>query len=157
MCANDRRAFDSRLGNRLREHRERRQAPRLEMRLQNLLPAARAGESATYLGSFDVLGNIRQSGPRLSALRAAAVFQQIIGAALNGESACSTEGKIRRYGESGEMVRFVQGSVGPLLTDHQRALTDALATGGGKAKQAFEAMMMTMKKTDIAAIEAARD
>jgi hypothetical protein len=126
------------------------------MRLQNLLPAARAGESATYLGSFDVLGNIRQSEPRLSALRAAAVFQQIIGAALNGESACSTEGKIRRYGESGEMVRFVQGSVGPLLTDHQRALTDALA-GGGKPKQAFEAMMMTMKKTDIAAIEAARD
>jgi len=36
-----------------------------------------------------------------------------------------------------------------------RALTDALAAGGGEAKRAFEAMM-TMKKIDIAAIEAAR-
>jgi hypothetical protein len=34
-------------------------------------------------------------------------------------------------------------------------LTDALAAGGGEAKRAFEAMM-TMKKIDIAAIEAAR-
>jgi predicted 3-demethylubiquinone-9 3-methyltransferase (glyoxalase superfamily) len=36
-----------------------------------------------------------------------------------------------------------------------RTLTDALAAGGGEAKRAFEAMM-TMKKTDVAAIEAAR-
>jgi len=36
-----------------------------------------------------------------------------------------------------------------------RALTDALAAAGGEAKRAFEAMM-TMKKIDIAAIEAAR-
>jgi predicted 3-demethylubiquinone-9 3-methyltransferase (glyoxalase superfamily) len=36
-----------------------------------------------------------------------------------------------------------------------RALTDALATGGGEAERAF-ATMMTMKKIDIAAIEAAR-
>jgi predicted 3-demethylubiquinone-9 3-methyltransferase (glyoxalase superfamily) len=36
-----------------------------------------------------------------------------------------------------------------------RALTDALAAGGGEAESAFEAMM-TMKKIDIAAIEAAR-
>jgi predicted 3-demethylubiquinone-9 3-methyltransferase (glyoxalase superfamily) len=36
-----------------------------------------------------------------------------------------------------------------------RALTEALAAGGGEAKRAFEAMM-TMKKIDIATIEAAR-
>jgi len=36
-----------------------------------------------------------------------------------------------------------------------RALTDALAAGGREAKRAFEAMM-TMKKIDIATIEAAR-
>src|SRR5271165_3559247 len=36
-----------------------------------------------------------------------------------------------------------------------RALTDALAAGGAEAKRAFEAMM-TMKKIDVAAIEAAR-
>jgi predicted 3-demethylubiquinone-9 3-methyltransferase (glyoxalase superfamily) len=36
-----------------------------------------------------------------------------------------------------------------------RVLTHALAAGGGEAKRAFEAMM-TMKKIDIAAIEAAR-
>jgi predicted 3-demethylubiquinone-9 3-methyltransferase (glyoxalase superfamily) len=36
-----------------------------------------------------------------------------------------------------------------------RALTDALAAGGDEAKRAFEAMM-TMKKIDLAAIEAAR-
>lgn len=36
-----------------------------------------------------------------------------------------------------------------------RALTDAMAAGGGEAKRAFEAMM-TMKKIDIAVIEAAR-
>ena len=36
-----------------------------------------------------------------------------------------------------------------------RALTDALATGGGQAKRAFEAMMK-MKKIDIATIDAAR-
>jgi predicted 3-demethylubiquinone-9 3-methyltransferase (glyoxalase superfamily) len=36
-----------------------------------------------------------------------------------------------------------------------RALMDALAAGGGEAKRAFEAMM-TMKKVDVATIEAAR-
>jgi predicted 3-demethylubiquinone-9 3-methyltransferase (glyoxalase superfamily) len=36
-----------------------------------------------------------------------------------------------------------------------RALTDALAAGGGEAKRAFEAMM-SMKKIDVATIEAAR-
>src|SRR5436305_15113479 len=36
-----------------------------------------------------------------------------------------------------------------------RALTSALAAGGAEAKRAFEAMM-TMKKIDVAAIEAAR-
>ena len=36
-----------------------------------------------------------------------------------------------------------------------RALSDALAAGGGEAKRAFEAMM-PMKKIDVAAIEAAR-
>jgi len=36
-----------------------------------------------------------------------------------------------------------------------RALTDALPAGGGEAKRAFEAMM-TMKKINVAAIEAAR-
>jgi len=36
-----------------------------------------------------------------------------------------------------------------------RALTDAMAAGGDEAKRAFEAMM-TMRKIDIAAIEAAR-
>ena len=36
-----------------------------------------------------------------------------------------------------------------------RALTDALAAGGGEAKRAFEAMM-TMRKIDIGTIEAPR-
>ena len=36
-----------------------------------------------------------------------------------------------------------------------RALTDAMAAGGSEAKRAFDAMM-TMKKIDVAAIEAAR-
>lgn len=36
-----------------------------------------------------------------------------------------------------------------------RALTDALAAGGAEAKRAFQAMM-TMKKIDVARIEAAR-
>jgi predicted 3-demethylubiquinone-9 3-methyltransferase (glyoxalase superfamily) len=36
-----------------------------------------------------------------------------------------------------------------------RVLTDALAVGGAEAKRAFEAMM-TMRKIDVAAIEAAR-
>ncbi len=36
-----------------------------------------------------------------------------------------------------------------------RTLTDALAAGGAEAKRAFEAMM-TMKKIDVAAIDAAR-
>ena len=36
-----------------------------------------------------------------------------------------------------------------------RTLTEAMAAGGGEAKRAFAAMM-TMKKIDVAAIEAAR-
>jgi predicted 3-demethylubiquinone-9 3-methyltransferase (glyoxalase superfamily) len=36
-----------------------------------------------------------------------------------------------------------------------RVLTDALAAGGDEAKRAFEAMM-TMRKIDVAAIEAVR-
>ena len=36
-----------------------------------------------------------------------------------------------------------------------RVLTDALAAGGDEARRAFEAMM-TMRKIDVAAIEAAR-
>jgi predicted 3-demethylubiquinone-9 3-methyltransferase (glyoxalase superfamily) len=36
-----------------------------------------------------------------------------------------------------------------------RVLTDAMAAGGGEAKRAFDAMM-SMKKIDVAAIEAAR-
>jgi predicted 3-demethylubiquinone-9 3-methyltransferase (glyoxalase superfamily) len=36
-----------------------------------------------------------------------------------------------------------------------RVLTDAMAAGGGEAKRAFDAMM-TMRKIDVAAIEAAR-
>jgi hypothetical protein len=52
-------------------------------------------------------------------------------------------------------VRVVQRPLGPLLADHAAVLTDALAAGGDEAKRAFEAMM-TMKKIDIAAIEAAR-
>ena len=52
-------------------------------------------------------------------------------------------------------MRLVQGPLGPLLADHPRALTDALAAGGGEAKRPFEAMMM-MKKIDIATIETAR-
>jgi hypothetical protein len=52
-------------------------------------------------------------------------------------------------------VRLVQGPLGPLLADHPRALTEAVAAGGGKAKRAFEAMMQ-MKKINIATIEAAR-
>ncbi len=43
---------------------------------------------------------------------------------------------------------------GPILAN-QRALTDALAAGGVEAKRVFEAMM-SMKKIDVATIEAAR-
>ena len=52
-------------------------------------------------------------------------------------------------------MRLVQGPLGPSWQITPRALTDALAAGGGEAKRAFEAMM-PMKKIDIAAIEAAR-
>ena len=34
-----------------------------------------------------------------------------------------------------------KGPLGPLLADHPRALTHALAAGGGEAKRAFQAMM----------------
>ena len=73
---------------------------------------------------------------------------------------------------------LVQGPLGALLADHPacsdrracgwckdrwgvswqitpRVLTEAMAAGGAEAKRAFEAMM-TMKKIDIATIQAAR-
>jgi len=53
-----------------------------------------------------------------------------------------------------EPVRLVQGQVGPLMADHTKVLTEAIAKGGEAAKRAFAAMM-TMKKIDSAAIEAA--
>jgi len=52
-------------------------------------------------------------------------------------------------------VRLVQGPLGLSWQITPRVITDTLAAGGGEAKRAFEAMM-TMKKIDIAAIEAAR-
>ena len=53
-------------------------------------------------------------------------------------------------------MRLVQGPLGTLMAQiTPRVLTDALAAGGSEARRAFEAMM-TMKKIDIAAIEAAR-
>ena len=52
-------------------------------------------------------------------------------------------------------MRLVQGPLGPVLADHPRVLTDALAAGGAEAKRAFDAMM-SMQKIDIATIEAAR-
>jgi predicted 3-demethylubiquinone-9 3-methyltransferase (glyoxalase superfamily) len=51
-------------------------------------------------------------------------------------------------------VRLVQGSVGLVVADHPRVLTEAMAQGGAVAKRAFDAMM-TMKKIDVARIEAA--
>jgi hypothetical protein len=48
---------------------------------------------------------------------------------------------------------LVQGPLEPLLADHPACANDAAGAGGGEAKRAFEAMM-TMKKIDIAAIEA---
>jgi predicted 3-demethylubiquinone-9 3-methyltransferase (glyoxalase superfamily) len=51
-------------------------------------------------------------------------------------------------------VRLVQGPVGPVWQITPRALTEAMARGGDVAKRAFEAMM-TMKKIDVAALEAA--
>ena len=52
-------------------------------------------------------------------------------------------------------MRLVQRPLGLSWQITQRALTDALAAGGGEAKHAFEAIM-TMKKIDMAPIEAAR-
>jgi predicted 3-demethylubiquinone-9 3-methyltransferase (glyoxalase superfamily) len=55
-----------------------------------------------------------------------------------------------------ECVRMVQGQMGFVLADHPAALLDATTDPDHAAAQcAFEAMM-TMKKIDIAAIEAAR-
>ena len=50
---------------------------------------------------------------------------------------------------------LVQGPLGFSWQITPRALTDALAAGGGEAKRAFEAMM-SMRKIDVATIEAAR-
>ena len=49
-------------------------------------------------------------------------------------------------------MRLVQGQMGPELAD---PLNEAIAAGGGEAKRAFE-VMMTMKKIDVAKIDAAR-
>ena len=51
-------------------------------------------------------------------------------------------------------MRLVQVPMGSQLADHPRVLTDAMARGGAVAQRAFEAMM-TMRKIDVAAIEAA--
>ena len=49
----------------------------------------------------------------------------------------------------------MQGPLGRHWQITPRVLTEALAAGGEEAKRAFEAMM-TMRKIDVAAIEAAR-
>jgi len=52
-------------------------------------------------------------------------------------------------------MQMVQGPLGLVLADHP-ARVDGCASGWGReARRAFEAMM-TMKKVDVAAIEAAR-
>ena len=52
-------------------------------------------------------------------------------------------------------MRLVQGQVGHFVANTPRVLTEAMAADGDEAKRAFDAMM-TMKKTDVAAIKAAR-
>jgi predicted 3-demethylubiquinone-9 3-methyltransferase (glyoxalase superfamily) len=52
-------------------------------------------------------------------------------------------------------VRLVQDRWGLSWQITPRALIDAMAAGGAEAKRAFGAMM-SMKKIDIATIEAAR-
>ncbi len=63
----------------------------------------------------------------------------------------------RRQRRPGERVRLVQGQVGRVAGRSRRvALTEAVTDAdAADAKRAFEAMM-TMKKIDVAAIEAAR-
>ena len=63
----------------------------------------------------------------------------------------------RRQRRAGERVRLVQGQMGPVLADHAARPDrgDHRPGAGDVAKRAFEAMM-TMKKIDVAAIEAAR-
>ena len=76
---------------------------------------------------------------KLKALKARAAEQPVV----HDEDHGGADGRavVRRWGLSWQIT--------------PRALTDALAAGGGEAKRAFEAMMK-MKKIDIAAIEAAR-
>jgi predicted 3-demethylubiquinone-9 3-methyltransferase (glyoxalase superfamily) len=52
-------------------------------------------------------------------------------------------------------VRLVQGQMGVSWQITPRVLTEAMQAGGDEAKRAFEAMM-TMRKIDVAKIEAAR-
>ena len=52
-------------------------------------------------------------------------------------------------------MRLVQGPLGISWQITPRVLTEALVAGGDAAKRAFSAMM-TMRKIDVAAIEAAR-
>ena len=52
-------------------------------------------------------------------------------------------------------MQLVQGQVGRLWQITPRVLIEARATGGVEAKRAFDAMM-TMRKLDVAKIEAAR-
>ncbi|APO78227.1 3-demethylubiquinone-9 3-O-methyltransferase protein (plasmid) [Rhizobium etli 8C-3] len=61
----------------------------------------------------------------------------------------SSEMAARRARAAGAKTRGLSWQITP------RGLTEALAAGGDEAKRAFEAMM-TMKKINVAAIEAAR-
>ena len=58
-------------------------------------------------------------------------------------------------GGAGERVRLVQGPLGLLVADHARALMRRRPIRTAAAKRAIDAMM-TMRKIDIATIEAAR-
>ena len=60
----------------------------------------------------------------------------------------------RRQRRPGEPVRLVQGPMGPVLADHTERADRGDAPMVAK-QRAFDAMM-TMKKIDVAAIEAAR-
>lgn len=61
----------------------------------------------------------------------------------------------RRQWRSGSAYGWCKDKWGISWQITPRVLTEAMAAGGDEAKRAFEAMM-TMKKIDVAAIEAAR-
>lgn len=62
---------------------------------------------------------------------------------------------LRRTTPSGKASDVLTDKWGISWQITPRVLTDAMAAGGDEAKRAFAAMM-TMKKIDVAAIEAAR-